>query len=76
VKSRTLVVTVGLVLHSLVALHLISFDIVLTVKTPTVDGCVATEDVTSMMLFSSHSRGSSVSQMTFIQSGVLASDWR
>ena len=55
-KSRTLVVTVGLVLHSLVALHLIAFDIVLNVEKPRVDSSVVTDDVTCLVVVFFHIR--------------------
>jgi len=45
VNSLTPAVTVGNVLHSLVALHLIAFDIVLREETLTLNGCVATDKV-------------------------------
>jgi len=47
VKSHTLAVTVEYVSPSLVALHLIAFDIVLAERTLTVDSSVGSEQFTS-----------------------------
>ena len=45
-KSHTLVVTVEHVLHSLVVLRLIAYDIVLRGRTSAVDSCAVIDDVT------------------------------